>query len=237
MESARTGVSVESDGFAIVKRVLDSATIEGLIEAFTAVTERLDSEASVGVYAVRNLLEEVPAVAALGASAVLRSLVTPVLGNAAKLVRALLFDKIPGANWKVPWHQDLTIAVRERREVPGFGPWSVKAGVLHVQPPPEVLERMLAVRLHLDDCPDTNGALRVIPASHKVGRLTSQRIQEISAGSKPVWCSARAGDALLMRPLLLHASSPSHTPHHRRVIHIEYAGVELRGGLEWFANG
>ena len=93
-------------------------------------------------------------------------------------VRALLFDKPPEANWKVPWHQDLSIAVRHKRDITGFGPWSNKAGVLHVQPRVNVLESMLTVRIHLDDCGKQNGALRVIPGSHTRGRLTDTEIRK-----------------------------------------------------------
>lgn len=36
------------------------------------------------------------------------------------------------------------------------------AGVLHVQPPMDVMSRMLAIRLHLDETGPENGPLRVI---------------------------------------------------------------------------
>jgi hypothetical protein len=55
--------------------------------------------------------------------------------------------------------------VESRLPVPGFGPWSTKSGVIHVQPPAHILERMLAVRIHLDPTDDTNGALRVLPGT------------------------------------------------------------------------
>ena len=105
-------------------------------------------------------------------------------------VRAIYFDKSPEANWLVPWHQDLTVALRSRREVPGFGPWSVKDGVPHVQPPVERLEQMLTVRLHLDDADEGNGALRVLPGSHRSGRLSSTQIQALRAGQADVLCAA-----------------------------------------------
>ena len=107
----------------------------------------------------------------LATSPLILELVEPVLGPDFFPVRGLLFDKIPGANWKVPWHQDVTIAVRKRIEADGFGPWSMKADVLHVQPPAAILEHMLSVRLHLDNCGEENGALRIIPASHLRGRI------------------------------------------------------------------
>jgi ectoine hydroxylase-related dioxygenase (phytanoyl-CoA dioxygenase family) len=148
-------------------------------------------------------------------------------------VRAIYFDKSSDANWLVPWHQDLTLALRERLESPGFGPWSVKDGIPHVQPSVELLERMLTVRIHLDDADETNGALRVLPGSHRHGRLTPERIRTLRHEQSEVLCSARAGDVLLMRPLLLHASGRSTSERRRRVLHIEYAGFTLAHGLSW----
>lgn len=144
-----------------------------------------------------------------------------------------LFDKSSEANWLVAWHQDLSLAVRSRIEVPGFSAWSVKEGVPHVQPPVEWLQRMLTVRLHLDDADEANCALRVLPGSHRMGRLPAARIQELRGGQPDVLCALSAGDALLMRPLLLHASSRSSSARHRRVLHIEYAAFSLPEGLNW----
>src|SRR5262245_1421546 len=106
-------------------------------------------------YGLRNLLRNCPAVATLAQE--LRPLVGEALGADAFPVRGLFFDKIPGANWEVCWHQDLSIAVATRVEMPGFGGWSVKQGVVHVQPPASVLANMLTVRVHLDDCDADNG--------------------------------------------------------------------------------
>jgi len=156
--------------------------------------------------------------------------VHPVLGRAAFPIRAILFDKTEGANWKVSWHQDLTIAVRERRDVPGYGPWSSKQGVVHVQPPVTVLEQMLAVRLHVDESGAGNGPLRVLPGSHRVGKLRDEEIPAWQRRTSDELCLVPRGGALVMRPLLLHASSPATEPHHRRVLHIEYANCDLPAG-------
>ena len=235
-KSRKIAQSVGKAGFAIVPRVLPPSAIHRLI----LLTEQADDQTSIrnrgGVYAIRNLLDVVPAVRRLAASTEIRSLVESVLSTKAFPVRGLLFDKRPEANWKVPWHQDLTIAVKEKRDTPGFGPWSIKAGVLHVQPPVAVLETMLAVRIHLDDCDESNGPLRVIPGSHLLGRLSTEQIREMSA-PPAVSCTVEAGGALLMRPLLLHASSASRSPLHRRVIHIEFASCDLPGELEWLFDG
>lgn len=223
----------ERDGFAVVPDVLDAQTVAALIDAVGKAEGGAGSQRRGSVYALRNLLEDVPAVAALADAPAVRALVAPTLGAGCFPVRGILFDKTPEANWNVVWHQDLSIAVRERRDVEGFGPWSEKAGVVHVQPPARVLERMLTVRLHLDDCDEMNGPLLVLPGSHQDGRLTASEIQRQRASISSVACPVPSGGALLMRPLLLHASSASQSPRHRRVIHLEYAAEPLPAGLQW----
>ena len=148
-------------------------------------------------------------------------------------MRGTLFDKTLGANWLVPWHQDLTICVASRIDVTGYGPWTVKAGVCHVQPPVPILENMLSVRIHLDDCDEGNGALRVLPGTHIFGRVTAGQIAEKRRAVASVVCKVNAGDVFLMKPLLLHASSAAFRTTHRRVIHIDYACSQLAGGLQW----
>lgn len=155
-----------------------------------------------------------------------------VLGTGSFAVRAVFFDKIVDANWSLGWHQDSVIAVQDRRDVADFVGWSNKAGVWQVQPPAEVLAKMIAVRLHLDDNRANNGPLRVLPDSHRFGWLDDE-IDRWKADVPEVVCDVRAGDAVVMRPLLLHASAKSDVPCHRRVIHIEYACADLPGGLQW----
>ena len=171
-----------------------------------------------------------------GIHSAVRYEVEAVLGRDARVVRGILFDKTEGSNWKVPWHQDVTIAVKARVDTAGFGTWSIKEGVQHVQPPASVLEQMLSVRLHLDDCPEENGALRVIPGSHRQGKLEERVIQELAERSEAATCAIGRGGALVMRPLLIHASSASKVPGHRRVIHFDYAAVALPAGLEWLSG-
>ncbi len=174
-------------------------------------------------------------VSAVAASAAVRALLEPVLGPAARPVRGILFDKTAAANWKVPWHQNLSVAVRARVETSGYVPWSVKAGVPHVQPPAAVLAGMLTVRLHLDDCFADNGPLRVLPGSHAAGVLDAADIVRWRAATAEVSAEVGRGGAVVMRPLLLHASSPAAVPGRRRVVHLEFAAGPLPGGVEWFA--
>jgi len=214
--------SIAEHGFTIVGNGLSQAGAQNLAEA-------LRSIAGAGK---RGLLS-VTRVAEVARSEEVLGLVRPYTGEMAKPVRAIYFDKSAGANWLVAWHQDVTIAVQKRVDVDGFGPWSVKDGVPHVQPPVELLEKMLVVRIHLDDCDQKNGALRVLPGTHRLGRLSSEQIQHLRVQKQEAVCCARAGDVMLMRPLLLHASGKSDGNGHRRVLHIEYAGMELPGGLRW----
>src|SRR5579871_2447397 len=213
---------IEEDGFAIIPGFLEKAEQEELLSALGPISG-----------AGRRGLLGMPAVALLANSTRMLTLVRPHVASEPRPVRAIYFDKSPGKNWLVTWHQDLTLALRNRRDVPGFSPWSVKNGIPHVQPPVELLQQMLTVRLHLDDADESNGALRVLPGSHRRGRLSAAQIQELRGEVPEVPCNASAGDALLMRPLLLHASGRSLDSRHRRVLHIEYAAFVLPKELQW----
>ena len=214
--------NVEQHGFAVIPRVIDADEQRGLLAAIGSVTG-----------AGRRGLLALPAIAEFARLPRLLALVRPHLPADPFAVRAVYFDKSPGTKWLVPWHQDLSLAVRGRAEVPGFGPWSMKDGIPHVQPPVELLQQMLTMRLHLDSADASNGALRVLPGSHRLGRLSAERIQQLRSELPDIVCSVSAGDALLMRPLLLHASSRSTSARHRRVLHIEYAAFTLPDGLHW----
>lgn len=225
---------IESKGFALCRAAAGPDLLRLLESALAEVETDAGVRSRGGVYAIRNLLSVAPAIRALAADEPLLGLARAVLGPRARPVRGLLFDKHPDANWLVPWHQDLTICLKERQEVEGFGPWSVKADVVHVQPPAEILEQMVALRIHLDDAGESNGALRVLPGTHRLGRLRAEQVVECQRKIAEVTCAAARGDVLVMRPLLLHASSASVNPGRRRVVHIEYASCALPAGLHWF---
>ncbi len=225
--------AIDRDGFTVVENAVPHATLDALVAAVSEVDHEGAVERRGSVHAIRNLLEAVPEVQALARSRDVGALAEPVLGPGWFVVRGILFDKTPDANWKVAWHQDLTIAVRERREAPGFGPWSEKAGIPHVQPPAEVLARMLTVRVHLDDCGPQNGPVQVLPGSHRHGRLPADEVARRRGAEVPVPCTCARGGVLVMRPLVLHASSPATVAAHRRVVHLELAAEDLPHGLEW----
>jgi len=222
MDALNVKESIAEQGFAVVPQVLSKAEREELID-------KLGPTSGAGR---RGILELAP-IAKLSRSNRLLNLVRPHLSAQPRPVRGIYFDKTADTNWLVSWHQDLTIAVRHKIDVPGFGPWSNKDGVPHVQPPVSLLEQMLTVRLHLGDCNESNGALRVVPGSHRAGRLSAEAIEQLRTQQLATVCSVVAGDALLMRPLLLHSSGRSQAAGHRRVAHIEYAAFDLPNGLQW----
>jgi Phytanoyl-CoA dioxygenase (PhyH) len=231
----------DRDGVAIIDTVLPPGRVVQLIE----LTRSCSSNPREGVferggevYGVRDLIWRIPEIRRLAESRELLEIAEAVVGPGAFVVRGLFFDKTLSTNWNLPWHQDLTIAVRARRTVAGFGPWTLKAGIPHVHAPVEFLERMVTLRLHLDDCGPESGPMRVLPGSHAHGKLDGHTAASWAAGARELArdCLVQAGGVAVMRPLILHCSALGTREGHRRVIHLEYAADALPGGLEWYGN-
>lgn len=221
--------SLARDGFEFVPGVLTRTECDVLLAAVDRGAER-DARRSANR---RNLLFDCSEVYDFARSpGVLALLRSRAIGSPCP-IRALLFDKTAKANWSVAWHQDQVIPVVRRVEVGGFTAWSVKEGIVHVRAPAAVLEDMITLRLHLDDSPKVNGALRVLPGSHRCGVLSDDQVDAWTSRRPAMVCDASSGDVLLMRPLLLHASPASTRVNHRRVLHVEYAFTELPCGLAW----
>ena len=225
---------VNHEGFAVASAVVSNELLEHLKALCLQAPEQSQAKRNgKSLYGVRQLLSALPPLRDIVDKPPFIDLARSVIGASARAVKGIYFDKTPSANWLVPWHQDVTITVRERREVAGFEPRPVQDGVVHVLPPVTVTEQLLTLRIHLDDALADHGALRVLPQSHLAGRLEPSEIRQWIDRVPEVPVAVRAGDVMLMRPLLLHASSPCLAPGHRRVVHIEYAADELPGGLEW----
>ena len=149
-------------------------------------------------------------------------------------VRAILFDKQPAMNWSLDWHQDRTINVAERIEQIGFDHWTVKQGLLHVEPPPSVIAQMVTLRVHLDDVPQDNGPLRVLPGSHLLGRLPEGDIETLAVRVGEFSCLAKCGDVWAYRTAIVHASSSVAAGlGSRRVLQLDYACDDLPPPLQW----
>ncbi len=184
-------------------------------------------------HGIRNAEKNFSSIQRLISSKEIQEKCQEVLGDNAQLVRAIFFNKTPDKNWLVTWHQDKTISVNAHKEISGWGQWSVKDNVHHVQPELAVLNNMLTFRIHLDDTDETNGCLKVVPSSHKLGILKQSNITNIVENNQVLSCSAKTSDTLLMRPHLLHSSSKSTKPSNRRVVHLEFSNYKLPYGLHW----
>ena len=156
-----------------------------------------------------------------------------MLGPPARPVRAILFDKTPETNWALGWHQDRTIAVRARVETPGFGPWTTKAGIQHVEPPFAIIAGMLTLRIHIDDVPEDNAPLLIAPGSHRHGRIAEAAIADTVARCGTIVCTAQAGDIWAYATPILHASAAATRAAHRRVLQVDYSARRLPDGLDW----
>ncbi len=229
----------ERDGHAVIEGVISPDVVRemiALVQGYLACNGAGILGRGGETYGMRDLLWRSPEIKRLAASQELMRIARAVLGPEAFAVRGLYFDKTPTTNWNLPWHQDLTIAVRARRDAPGFGPWTLKARIPHAIAPASLLERMITLRLHLDNCGPYSGPMRVLPGSHRDGKLDPGTLATWAARSRDlaVDCLVGAGGVVVMRPLLVHASSAGTGPGHRRVIHLEYAAEALPGGLEWY---
>jgi ectoine hydroxylase-related dioxygenase (phytanoyl-CoA dioxygenase family) len=217
---------LDRQGFAILPVLFGneeiSAVIEGLHRAQFG-RSKAGVRHCLGTHAVRRIAEDFR----------LQKIVRQVLGPDALPFRATLFDKSPSANWLVVWHQDTALPLRQRCDNPGWGPWSVKEGVIYAHAPETALLRVVALRIHLDYSSAENGPLRVLPGTHSLGVLSDDAIESVTHKIAPTECIASRGAILAMRPLLVHSSSKAQREAPRRVLHIEYASsVKFEGGLE-----
>lgn len=224
-------------GFAILPRVFSVDEVDELVVGLGTVMTRTEEaqgpirDKAGTVYAGRNLLRLFGPAKTIWRRSPLLELLHDVLGADFGLVRALFFDKPPERTWALPWHKDLTIAVKPHSGVSTvFSKPTLKAGVPHVEASSEVLEAMLTLRIHLDDMTDENGPLQVVPSSHRLGKapVASYETATSILGSR--------GDVLAMRPMLAHRSISSRegTTLHRRTLHLEFTGLpNLPDGFEW----
>lgn len=218
--------SLEEQGFANVPAVLSTRELIPILVSLA------DLEAPRGRAGIRHVLGH-PTVKVVAHNPRLLEMAQAVLGSAAFPFRATLFDRGPDAGALTNWHQDTALPLREKIEnAPGWGPWSEKQGVIYAHAPADALEQVLALRLHLDDCMEENGPLRVIPGTHGIGVLSDAEIERHATYQQPVECLATRGGVVAMRPLIIHASSKSRSQAPRRILHIEYAArAEFGNGL------
>ncbi|WP_341841488.1 phytanoyl-CoA dioxygenase family protein [Chitinophaga caseinilytica] len=220
------------NGFAITQPLFSDDQIAAIVQAIDTTDHSHPAfRKSADLFAVRRFLHEVPAVQPLVLTDALLQLVETFAGSGYRPVKSIYFDKPPESNWFVSYHQDLTISVDKKSDAEGYGPWTVKPGQFAVQPPLPILENNLTLRIHLDDTDEHNGALRVVPGSHRKGVYRPETIDW--QRETDVSCAVPRGGVMLMRPLLLHASGRTTNNRRRRVIHIEFSNSVLPEGMQW----
>jgi hypothetical protein len=217
-------MTFDCDGAQRFASALDKAGLAGIEAAMAGLPAEKAGLRLQGLAALHAFLAPSGAIGRFAAS---------VLGARCRPVRAVLFDKTAATNWSLAWHQDRTIAVAERREVEGFGPWTIKNGMPHVAPPIEILAGMVTLRAHLDAVPMTNAPLLVAPVSHRLGRIAESDVPLVVDACGVAACLAEAGDVWLYSTPILHASEAAAEPGRSRVLQVDFATGDLPGGLRW----
>jgi ectoine hydroxylase-related dioxygenase (phytanoyl-CoA dioxygenase family) len=222
---------LSENGFSIVENIYSEKeidTISNLID-----TESKDNwrfRKNKDLFAIRCFLKEIPALNALIFNENLLQIIHN-LNPKYRVVKSIYFDKPPRNNWNVNWHQDLTISVSNKENTEGYKNWLPKDDYYSVQPTTDILENIVTIRIHLDDCNVQNGALWVLPKSHS--HIKNYAHLDNNIEKKEVICRVKKGGILLMKPLIFHSSKRTENAASRRVIHIEFSSKELPNPLIW----
>lgn len=220
------------NGFAIIDNIYSTEEVDKILQQIDqANSDKETFRKSADLFAIRQFLKEVPVAVDTIFNDNLKTVLTQLLGDKYFVVKSIYFDKPQTSNWYVSYHQDLTISVDKKLSLSGFDFWTVKQNQFAVQPPLEILQNVVTVRIHLDDTDENNGALKVIPKSHVKGIYRPETIDWTIENE--VSCNVSNGGIMLMKPLLLHSSGRTTNNRQRRVIHIEFSNQELPTELNW----
>ncbi|HEY8897891.1 MAG TPA: phytanoyl-CoA dioxygenase family protein [Niastella sp.] len=225
-------MNLQETGFAIIENVFTAEEVTAIVETINSIdTSGPAFRKTSDLFAIRRFVKEVPAISPLVFNSRLRAIIDELFGPDYFLVKSIYFDKPEQSNWFVAYHQDLTISVDEKKQVAGFDQWTVKNNQFAVQPPVTLLENIFTIRIHLDDTDENNGALKIVPGSHRKGIYRPETIDWNK--EQEVVCKVQSGGIMIMRPLLLHASNRTTNNNKRRVIHLEFSNQLLPGELQW----
>jgi ectoine hydroxylase-related dioxygenase (phytanoyl-CoA dioxygenase family) len=224
--------NILNNGFTIVDAIYAPSEVAAILAIIQAVDPSNPAfRKTDDLFAIRQFLKEVPDAIPLIFNNNLKTLINSMFGEGYFAVKSIYFDKPELSNWFVAWHQDLTIVVDQKKDIPGYAPWTVKHNQFGVQPPLDILQDNFTIRIHLDDAGPDNGALKVIPGSHLKGIYRPETI-DWQAETETL-CPVAAGGVMIMRPLLLHASNRTTNNQKRRVVHIEFSRAGLPDGVDW----
>jgi ectoine hydroxylase-related dioxygenase (phytanoyl-CoA dioxygenase family) len=232
MDATKHLEEVNRNGFTIIEDVFSTEEITKLVSAIDRATKNIiTSGQAKEVFSIRRFLKVVPETIPVIFNAKLKALIKNLWGTDYFLAKAIYFDKPQTSNWFVAYHQDLTISVDKKQTLEGYGPWTVKQHQFAVQPPLEILENMFALRLHLDDTNQDNGALKIIRGSHLKGIRKHKDIDWLTEEENT--CPVAMGSIMVMKPLLFHSSGRTLNNKRRRVIHLEFSNCELPPDISW----
>ncbi|CAM3111078.1 phytanoyl-CoA dioxygenase [Chryseobacterium flavum] len=219
-------------GFTVINGIFSKEEIEQITSILLHTdTSKENFRKSEDLFAVRQFLKEVPEIKSVVFNENIKRIIKDIFGGKYFVVKSIYFDKPETSNWYVAYHQDLTISVDNKTDLPGFGPWTTKQNQFAVQPPLNILENIYTIRIHLDDTDENNGALKVIPKSHRKGIYRPETI-DWTVEAEEI-CNVEKGGIMIMKPLTLHGSNRTTNGKRRRVIHIEFSDIELPETLQW----
>jgi hypothetical protein len=223
---------IHRKGYTVIDGVFSNVDIDQILKVI-AEADQSNSKfrKTADLFAVRQFLKEVPQVVPIIFNDRLKNLLVDLFGNDYFAVKSIYFDKPELSNWFVAWHQDLTISVDKKADLPEFGNWTVKHDQFAVQPPLGILKDNFTIRIHLDNTGESNGALKVIPGSHLKGVYRPENIDWDHEAIDI--CNVNKGGVMLMRPLVMHASDRTTNNEKRRVIHIEFSRAKLPDQINW----
>lgn len=223
---------IQEYGFTVINKVFSDKEVEQIISVLDRIdTSKENFRKSEDLFAIRQFLKEVPEIRDLIFNDAIQQVIREIFGEKYFVVKSIYFDKPETSNWYVAYHQDLTISVDKKLELPDFGPWTTKQNQFAVQPPLNILENIYTIRIHLDDTDENNGALKVVPKSHAKGIYRPETI-DWTVETEQI-CNVEKGGIMIMKPLTLHGSNRTTNGNRRRVIHIEFSDRELPEVLQW----
>jgi ectoine hydroxylase-related dioxygenase (phytanoyl-CoA dioxygenase family) len=223
---------LSKNGFSIVENIYSEEEIDTILNLID--TESKDNwrfRKNKDLFAIRCFLKEIPTLNTLIFNEKLKQIIHN-LNPKYRVIKSIYFDKPPRNNWNVNWHQDLTISVLDKQNTEGYKNWLPKDDYYSVQPTTDILEDIVTVRIHLDDCNMQNGALRVLPKSHS--HIQDFAHLENDFDKEEVICAVKKGGILMMKPLIFHSSKRTENAASRRVIHLEFSSKELPKSLIWY---
>ena len=223
---------ISQKGFTIINDVFSEEEINQIIDVIDSIdTSKETFRKSEDLFAIRQFLKEVPESHQFIFNDNIRKIINEIFGNNYFVVKSIYFDKPEKSNWYVSYHQDLTISVDKKLDINGFGPWTTKQNQFAVQPPIDYLKNIFTIRIHLDNTDENNGALKVVPNSHRKEIYRPETI-DWNVETEEI-CSVNKGGIMIMKPLILHGSNRTTNNQKRRVIHIEFSNMELPEEINW----